>query len=285
MEKLDSVRSSDYLPSNLKKLPLYKTFTDILDYAIQTFFKPLSDSNQNLYNPISEHYAARNVIHLLGGDQLISMLDSNIDEKTVALLLPDLLDIKGTEQGIKTLLRLLGIEFEDLLLIKDRDGCGRVTIILKNNVDVSLEKIKLLEKFSHSIFSQCASLAAITNCQATKDALADGATVEQDLQINTHLLSYNFRLDRRSRMSRVESYQLPKTPVYIKLCNNETNVIDFAEHDEMSVFSSTRNTYQPEFVQTVVTQDLLNDTLVLDRTDLAQTQFMVMSTNNFKVKG
>lgn len=281
-EKLDSVKSADYLPSNLRKLPLYKTFTDILDHVIQAFFKPLSDSHQNLYNPISEHYAARNVIHLLGGDQMLGLLDKDIDEKTVALLLPNLLDIKGTEQGIKTLLRLLGIEFEDLLLIRDRDGCGRVTIILKNNVDISIERVKLLERFSHSIFSQCASLAAITNCQATKDALKDGATVEQDLQIDTHLLSYNFRLDRRSRMSRAESYQLPKTPAYIKLCNTDTNVIDFAEPDEMTVFSSTRNSYQPEFVQTVVTQDLLNDTLILDRTDLAQSQFMVMSTNNFK---
>lgn len=267
-------KSADYLPKNLRSLPLYKLFTDILDYTIETWFSPLVEANRNIYNPFSPHYDPDYIIELLGGKKILPLLDDKLSKETLSVLLPKILDIKGTEDGLVAILRILKVRYKSFILLRDRNNCGKLIIILEQGVTLDLPTLQLLEELITQFLPQCVQLIAITNCYSAKDQLNLDNPDEWDIDVSAHRLDVNFRTDR-SLLSRGSGHYQPKSRIHILLCIKEFTYLDFNDDPTYLDIYESNSRLRADVVSMVESGKELDRTLSLSAGTKLELPFVV----------
>ena len=185
-----------------------------------------------------------------------------IDLVSLSMLVPGLLDMKGTRKGVETVLRILGIDFNNIILLTEPSGCKKATIVIKENVRLSEKQIQALEKLLSEISSTCVQFTALTNCKRVREE-SFRAYSDWDYDINYHYLDRNFRLDS-SKLDAVQGYPVPGTRMVVSLCAIDS---DFAEitYDTKTAFDA-RTTEFIDFADRMLTyHNKLDDQLTLDR--------------------
>lgn len=238
-------------PPNLRTQELYIQFSKILETGLEEFYNRTTLEHRSIYDPSSEHYDPKYIISLLGGKNIAELVVSSSEERTseienagfdksnplfslasseqkdpvdinsVSMIVPGLLDMKGTEKGVKTVLKILGIDFENIILLKERSGCNKASVILKSGARLTLKQLENLESLLTEMSSLCATFTEITNCRDVK-AKQMKANSEWDYSVGLHYLDKNIRLDR-SKLDRVQGFSVPNTSMVISLCSEDTN--------------------------------------------------------------
>lgn len=185
-----------------------------------------------------------------------------IDLVSLSMLIPGLLDMKGTRKGVETVLRILGIDFNNIILLTEPSGCKKATIVIKENVRLSEKQIQALEKLLSEISSTCVQFTALTNCKRVREE-SFRAYSDWDYDINYHYLDRNFRLDH-SKLDAVQGYPVPGTRMVVALCATD---VDFAEiPNESSAAYDARTTEFVDFADRMLAyHNKLDDQLTLDK--------------------
>ena len=274
---MTKLKSSQYLPKNLRSLPLYQLFTELLDYTIDTWFTPLVESNRNIYNPYSKHYDADYIINLLGGKKILPLLDDKISKDSLSILLPKILDIKGTEDGLVAILKILKVRYKSFILLRDRNNCGKLIIILETGVTIDLPTLQLLEELITQFLPQCVQLIAITNCYSAKDQLGLDNPDEWDINVGAHKLDVNFRTDR-SLLSRGEGYFDQKSRIHILLCVKEFTYLDFSSDPIYLDIYESNSKVRADIVNLVESGKELDRNLTLSAEQILSSPFVVSAS-------
>lgn len=185
-----------------------------------------------------------------------------IDLVSLSMLMPGLLDMKGTRKGVETVLRILGIDFTNLILLTEPSGCKKATIVIKDNVRLSEKQIQVLEKLLSEISSTCVQFTSISNCKRVRDE-SFTAYSEWDYDINYHYLDRNFRLDY-SKLDAVQGYPVKGTGFVVSLCASDSDFAELVDSDRFAYDARTTNFI--DFADRLnALHNKLDDQLTLDR--------------------
>lgn len=202
-----------------------------------------------------------------------------IDLVSLSMIMPGLMDMKGTRKGVETVLRILGIDFNNIILLTEPSGCKKATIVIKENVRLSEKQLQVLEKLLSEISSTCVQFTSITNCKRVRGE-SFRAYSEWDYDINYHYLDRNFRLDN-SKLDAVQGYPVKGTRLVVSLCASDK---DFAE-----LATSTREAFEArttEFIdfadRTQALHNKLDDQLTLDKSLTEELHFAWDKADSFQ---
>ena len=211
-------------PPNMRYDSLPIIFSDILEKGIAKFYTQQTESVVNLYNPDNPYYSPEYIISLLGGSEIAELLKDDIDKKTISMLYSGLIKQKGKPEAIETILKIIKIDYERFQLLRDRNGCVWLTIIVKNGVVVNVEDLVKFEKLAKKFLPTCVRLRTITNCTDIKDK-AKEADSDWDFDISCHYLDNNFRLDD-SNKDIDQGFNVLDSDLVVKFCHSFSHFAD-----------------------------------------------------------
>lgn len=238
-QTIKPIESLAFFPPNMRYDPLFMIFSDILDKGIERYYTEQVELVTNIYNPDNPYYDPKYIIGLLGGTEIAELLSEKVDHKSISMLYPELVKQKGKEEAIEIILKIIKIDYSRLELLRDRDGCVWLTIILNENAQVVEGDLILFEKLAKKFLPTCVKLRSITNCTNVR-VLAQVADYNWDLDIATHTLDETIRLDY-SRIDRDQGYALPNSDLVVKLCVKNTHYLELTY--EAIVQESRTSTY------------------------------------------
>lgn len=185
-----------YFPKNRKNENLYQFFSTVFDEGLNKFFSSYYNTNKNIFNPNSDYYDADYILSITLGKDISKLFLNQPYEvrKSLSLIYPGLIKIRGTELAITTFLKLINIRFSKIVYIKQRNGCTNATIVLEPGTILDSETQLLLIEIMKRLLPICVRLSGLTNCD-------HGNGNDWDSDVGEHLLSRNFRLSI-SRLSR-----------------------------------------------------------------------------------
>ena len=256
-------------PPNMRYDSLPIIFSDILEKGIAKFYTQQTESVVNLYNPDNPYYSPEYIISLLGGSEIAELLKDDIDKKTISMLYSGLIKQKGKPEAIETILKIIKIDYERFQLLRDRNGCVWLTIIVKNGVVVNVEDLVKFEKLAKKFLPTCVRLRTITNCTDIKDKVNE-ADSDWDFDISCHYLDNNFRLDD-SNMDIDQGFNVLDSDLVVKFCHS------FSHYVEMS-YSASVDTYQEQafshFADCTATLDIrMDNNFTNDRNNLENIRY------------
>ena len=211
-------------PPNMRYDSLPIIFSDILEKGIAKFYTQQTESVVNLYNPDNPYYSPEYIIILLGGSEIAELLKDDIDKKTISMLYSGLIKQKGKPEAIETILKIIKIDYERFQLLRDRNGCVWLTIIVKNGVVVNVEDLVKFEKLAKKFLPTCVRLRTITNCTDIKDKVNE-ADSDWDFDISCHYLDNNFRLDD-SNMDIDQGFNVLDSDLVVKFCHSFSHYVE-----------------------------------------------------------
>lgn len=257
------INTIDYFSPNLRNDELYKFFAVILDKGLSEYYYPEMDAMQQLYNPGSESYDPNYIIELLGGTSLSALISKLENKVAVSVMLPALYDLKGTKEGLETILKMINLEYQNIIYLRGRDGRTKVTIILKDGSVATDDEIKLLQQLANEMLPVCLTLTGVTNCSSVKNEL--GSTGDPwSASIGEHTLSTDFRLDR-SILGRSQGYTAPGSDVATLLCSSTAGDIWVSEDNSLPSINGWRVTVAISELQAMQDDWALSRTLILSR--------------------
>ena len=256
-------------PPNMRYDSLPIIFSDILEKGIAKFYTQQTESVVNLYNPDNPYYSPEYIISLLGGSEIAELLKDDIDKKTISMLYSGLIKQKGKPEAIETILKIIKIDYERFQLLRDRNGCVWLTIIVKNSVVVNVEDLVKFEKLAKKFLPTCVRLRTITNCTDIKDKV-NKADSDWDFDISCHYLDNNFRLDD-SNKDIDQGFNVLDSDLVVKFCHS------FSHYVEMS-YSASVDTYQEQafshFADCTATLDIrMDNNFTNDRNNLENIRY------------
>ena len=241
-------------PPNMRYDSLPIIFSDILEKGIAKFYTQQTESVVNLYNPDNPYYSPEYIISLLGGSEIAELLKDDIDKKTISMLYSGLIKQKGKPEAIETILKIIKVDYERFQLLRDRNGCVWLTIIVKNGVVVNTDDLVKFEKLAKKFLPTCVRLRTITNCTDVKDN-AIKADSDWDFDISCHYLDNNFRLDY-SNKDIDQGFNVVNSDLVVKFCHS------FSHYVELK-YSANVDTYQEQafnhFADCTATLDIRMD--------------------------
>lgn len=256
-------------PPNMRYDSLPIIFSDILEKGIAKFYTQQTESVVNLYNPDNPYYSPEYIISLLGGSEIAELLKDDIDKKTISMLYSGLIKQKGKPEAIETILKIIKIDYERFQLLRDRNGCVWLTIIVKNGVVVNVEDLVKFEKLAKKFLPTCVRLRTITNCTDIKDKV-NKADSDWDFDISCHYLDNNFRLDD-SNKDIDQGFNVLDSDLVVKFCHS------FSHYVEIS-YSASVDTYQEQafshFADCTATLDIrMDNNFTNDRNNLENIRY------------
>lgn len=256
-------------PPNMRYDSLPIIFSDILEKGIAKFYTQQTESVVNLYNPDNHYYSPEYIISLLGGSEIAELLKNDIDKKTVSMLYSGLIKQKGKPEAIETILKIIKIDYERFQLLRDRNGCVWLTIIVKNGVVVNVEDLVKFEKLAKKFLPTCVRLRTITNCTDIKDKVNE-ADSDWDFDISCHYLDNNFRLDD-SNMDIDQGFNVLDSDLVVKFCHSFSHYVEIG-------YSASVDTYQEQafshFADCTATLDIrMDNNFTNDRNNLENIRY------------
>jgi len=228
---MDDVRTLKYIPPNLQEAALYQTVSENLDRAINHSISTNGIDSisytenmsylESVWDPSSDFYEAERVLARFGAKSLNDLMSDLVDKTTLSMIITGLYEIKGTQKGLETVLKLLKIEYQAIVYLKLDNGCTDAIIILNQYQRIEVSDLILIDKFAAQVFPLCLQLAGITNCYAyTSGAIYAGYNT---INLGQHRLDRDFHLDL-SRLSRSYGIIDPtlSNTIAILLCNLST---------------------------------------------------------------
>ena len=104
------IQSSNFLPESIRDYDFYSRLTEILDYVLDLYHTQNIDILKALYDIRDSNFDPEKCMQLLGAQEFIDFAADTEQFKTLCILLSNLYEIKGTQRGIKYLLRLLDMD-------------------------------------------------------------------------------------------------------------------------------------------------------------------------------
>lgn len=262
-------------PPNMRYDSLSIIFSDILEKGIAKYYTKQTESVANLYNPDNPFYSPEYIISLLGGSEIAELLKDDIDKKTISMLYAGLIKQKGKPEAIETILKIIKIDYERFQLLRDRNGCVWLTVIVKNGVVVKTDDLVKFEKLARKFLPTCVRLRSITNCTDVKDS-AMQADSDWDFDISCHYLDNNFRLDD-SNKDIDQGFNVLDSDLVIKFCHS------FNHYVELS-YSAIVDTSQEQafnhYADCTATYDIrLDFNLKADRLNLENIRYALTGEN------
>ena len=256
-------------PPNMRYDSLPIIFSDILEKGIAKFYTQQTESVVNLYNPDNPYYSPEYIISLLGGSEIAELLKDDIDKKTISMLYSGLIKQKGKPEAIETILKIIKIDYERFQLLRDRNGCVWLTIIVKNGVVINVEDLVKFEKLAKKFLPTCVRLRTITNCTDIKDK-AKEADSDWDFDISCHYLDNNFRLDD-SNMDIDQGFNVLDSDLVVKFCHSFSHYVEIG-------YSASVDTYQEQafshFADCTATLDIrMDNNFTNDRNNLENIRY------------
>ena len=256
-------------PPNMRYDSLPIIFSDILEKGIAKFYTQQTESVVNLYNPDNTYYSPEYIISLLGGSEIAELLKDDIDKKTISMLYSGLIKQKGKPEAIETILKIIKIDYERFQLLRDRNGCVWLTIIVKNGVVVNVEDLVKFEKLAKKFLPTCVRLRTITNCTDIKDKVNE-ADSDWDFDISCHYLDNNFRLDD-SNMDIDQGFNVLDSDLVVKFCHSFSHYVEIG-------YSASVDTYQEQafshFADCTATLDIrMDNNFTNDRNNLENIRY------------
>lgn len=256
-------------PPNMRYDSLPIIFSDILERGIAKFYTQQTESVVNLYNPDNPYYSPEYIISLLGGSEIAELLKDDIDKKTISMLYSGLIKQKGKPEAIETILKIIKIDYERFQLLRDRNGCVWLTIIVKNGVVVNVEDLVKFEKLAKKFLPTCVRLRTITNCTDIKDKVNE-ADSDWDFDISCHYLDNNFRLDD-SNMDIDQGFNVLDSDLVVKFCHSFSHYVEIR-------YSASVDTYQEQafshFADCTATLDIrMDNNFTNDRNNLENIRY------------
>lgn len=256
-------------PPNMRYDSLPIIFSDILEKGIAKFYTQQTESVVNLYNPDNPYYSPEYIISLLGGSEIAELLKDDIDKKTISMLYSGLIKQKGKPEAIETILKIIKIDYERFQLLRDRNGCVWLTIIVKNGVVVNVENLVKFEKLAKKFLPTCVRLRTITNCTDIKDK-AKEADSDWDFDISCHYLDNNFRLDD-SNKDIDQGFNVLDSDLVVKFCHSFSHYVEIG-------YSASVDTYQEQafshFADCTATLDIrMDNNFTNDRNNLENIRY------------
>lgn len=256
-------------PPNMRYDSLPIIFSDILEKGIAKFYTQQTESVVNLYNPDNPYYSPEYIISLLGGSEIAELLKDDIDKKTISMLYSGLIKQKGKPEAIETILKIIKIDYERFQLLRDRNGCVWLTIIVKNGVVVNVEDLVKFEKLAKKFLPTCVRLRTITNCTDIKDK-AKEADSDWDFDISCHYLDNNFRLDD-SNKDIDQGFNVLDSDLVVKFCHSFSHYVEIG-------YSASVDTYQEQafshFADCTATLDIrMDNNFTNDRNNLENIRY------------
>lgn len=256
-------------PPNMRYDSLPIIFSDILERGIAKFYTQQTESVVNLYNPDNPYYSPEYIISLLGGSEIAELLKDDIDKKTISMLYSGLIKQKGKPEAIETILKIIKIDYERFQLLRDRNGCVWLTIIVKNGVVVNVEDLVKFEKLAKKFLPTCVRLRTITNCTDIKDKVNE-ADSDWDFDISCHYLDNNFRLDD-SNMDIDQGFNVLDSDLVVKFCHSFSHYVEIG-------YSASVDTYQEQafshFADCTATLDIrMDNNFTNDRNNLENIRY------------
>lgn len=256
-------------PPNMRYDSLPIIFSDILEKGIAKFYTQQTESVVNLYNPDNPYYSPEYIISLLGGYEIAELLKDDIDKKTISMLYSGLIKQKGKPEAIETILKIIKIDYERFQLLRDRNGCVWLTIIVKNGVVVNVEDLVKFEKLAKKFLPTCVRLRTITNCTDIKDKVNE-ADSDWDFDISCHYLDNNFRLDD-SNMDIDQGFNVLDSDLVVKFCHSFSHYVEIG-------YSASVDTYQEQafshFADCTATLDIrMDNNFTNDRNNLENIRY------------
>jgi hypothetical protein len=256
-------------PPNMRYDSLPIIFSDILEKGIAKFYTQQTESVVNLYNPDNPYYSPEYIISLLGGSEIAELLKDDIDKKTISMLYSGLIKQKGKPEAIETILKIIKIDYERFQLLRDRNGCVWLTIIVKNGVVVNVEDLVKFEKLAKKFLPTCVRLRTITNCTDIKDKVNE-ADSDWDFDISCHYLDNNFRLDD-SNMDIDQGFNVLDSDLVVKFCHSFSHYVEIG-------YSASVDTYQEQafshFADCTATLDIrMDNNFTNDRNNLENIRY------------
>ena len=114
------------------------------------------------------------------------------------MILSDIYNIKGTRAAFFAILKLLKLNYKNIIYSVQPNGCTDIILIFDQDVRINIQDIASLDMFSKEVFPLCLTLSGVTNC-ATYETSASYAG--QVIPLGQHFLDYTFTLD----MSRLDT--------------------------------------------------------------------------------
>jgi hypothetical protein len=260
----------DYLPENLHGIPLYDQFSEIFQAGLDKNYAVDFNNQIGIYDPSSPVHDFEYIISLLGGRTLLSLLSDKIDILALELLLPGIYNLRGTATGFELLLRLLKIDFQTYYMIKDRNGCYYLTIVISDSVQVNLRDLPLLEKLSQSFLTSCVTLRGITNCYDHRNDMNNGKSL-LEIDISWHLLDENFILDN-SLLDMPIGHIIENTRLVAKLCYKEIGYVETGIGLSIDALSTTVSS-TPMYADISSNEFILDEELKTDTSDIMSELF------------
>lgn len=256
-------------PPNMRYDSLPIIFSDILEKGIAKFYTQQTESVVNLYNPDNPYYSPEYIISLLGGSEIAELLKDDIDKKTISMLYSGLIKQKGKPEAIETILKIIKIDYERFQLLRDRNGCVWLTIIVKNGVVVNVEDLVKFEKLAKKFLPTCVRLRTITNCTDIKDKVNE-ADSDWDFDISCHYLDNNFRLDD-SNKDIDQGFNVLDSDLVVKFCHSFSHYVEIG-------YSASVDTYQEQafshFADCTATLDIrMDNNFTNDRNNLENIRY------------
>ncbi|WBU87736.1 hypothetical protein [Escherichia phage EP_H11] len=178
----------DYFSPNLRGNELYKFFSQVLDHGLETVVFPEMDKNTAIYDPSKPSYDPIYILELLGQPDLADLITTEVDQNSVSVLLPSILDNKGMKDGVDLIFKLINVEIEEILYQKTPEGCSLATILLPKNVILSTRQIKLIDRLSRKVFPICVRLTGIANCLPDGVDSLGSASLDTSWLLDTSIL-------------------------------------------------------------------------------------------------
>ena len=104
------IQSLNFLPENLRGYELYTKFSEVLDYVLDTYHTKNIDILKALYDIKNSNFSYEEILKLLGSENFLEFDVGSEQFKVLCVLLSNLYEIKGTQRGLRYLLRLLNLD-------------------------------------------------------------------------------------------------------------------------------------------------------------------------------
>lgn len=256
-------------PPNMRYDSLPIIFSDILEKGIAKFYTQQTESVVNLYNPDNPYYSPEYIISLLGGSEIAELLKDDIDKKTISMLYSGLIKQKGKPEAIETILKIIKIDYERFQLLRDRNGCVWLTIIVKNGVVVNVEDLVKFEKLAKKFLPTCVRLRTITNCTDIKDKVNE-ADSDWDFDISCHYLDNNFRLDD-SNMDIDQGFNVLDSDLVVKFCHSFSHYVEIRYSASVDIYQEQAFSH---FADCTATLDIrMDNNFTNDRNNLENIRY------------
>jgi hypothetical protein len=261
----EQINTLEYFSPNLRDDELFKFFSTILDKGLRDFYYPDVEAMTSLYYPGSDAYNSEYMVKTLGGENLAALISLLQDKKSISVMLPGLHSLKGTQEGVETILKLIKLDYQNIIYLRSRTGCTKVTIVLKDQATASIDDLKTLERLAEEIFPVCLTLDGITNCSAIKKEMLNTGDKWVG-SVGSHSLSTDIRLDR-SILGRSQGATPPGSNVSVLLCSTDAIEIVVSENNDLPRLVNVDTSVAISHLNALWDDIILSRTLTLSRSD------------------